>query len=63
MDKQKLEEKKIALVWELNKIQQKISEYWLLDVAYDDWPFKYLKLRKMEIEFDIKKIKKILDNN
>lgn len=49
-----LQEQKQALVAELNKINQKIDDYWLLDIAYDSWPFKDLINQKKEIEYKIR---------
>ena len=61
MTKQELEQQKNMLVWQLNIVQKKIDEYWLLDIAYDSWPFKDLANEKKRIEIKIKKIKKLLD--
>lgn len=63
MDKQKLEEQKNMLVSQLNDIQKKIDDYWLLDIAYDSWPFKDLINERTRIENKIKSIKKLLDSN
>ena len=49
-----LEQKKQSLVAELNKVQQKIDDYWLLDIAYDSWPLKDLMMKKTEIEYKIR---------
>jgi len=56
-----LQEQKQALVAELNKINQKIDDYWLLDIAYDSWPLKDFLIRKREIEFRIKEINKEIE--
>ena len=62
MDKQKLEQEKLMLVWQLNAIQEKIDDYWLLDIAYDSWPFKDLAREKTRLENRIQAIKKLLDS-
>ena len=51
-----LEQKKQSLVAELNKVQQKISDYWLLDIAYDSWPLKDLKMKEKEIKYKIREV-------
>lgn len=51
-----LEQKKQSLVAELNKLQQKIDDYWLLDIAYDNWPLKDLMMKKKEIEYKIREV-------
>lgn len=62
MDKQKLEEEKLMLVWQLNAIQEQIDYYWLEAIASDSWTFKELCTNKMYIENRIKKIKELLDS-
>lgn len=61
MDKQKLIEEKLMLVWQLNAIQEQIDEYWLPMVACDSWPFKELCNKKYYAEKRINEIKKLLD--
>ena len=51
-----LEQKKQSLVSELNKVQQKIDDYWLLDIAYDSGPLKDLMMKKKEIEYIIREV-------
>lgn len=51
-----LEQKKQSLVAELNRVQQKIDDYWLLDIAYDSWPLKDLITKKKEIEYKIREV-------
>lgn len=51
-----LEQKKQGLVAELNRVQQKINDYWLLDIAYDSWPLKDLMMKKKEIEYKIREV-------
>lgn len=51
-----LEQKKQGLVAELNRVQQKINDYWLLDIAYDSWPLKDLITKKKEIEYKIREV-------
>lgn len=56
-----LEQKKQCLVAELNKVQQKIDDYWLLDIAYDSWPLKDLMMKKREIEYKIREVNKEIE--
>lgn len=63
VDKQKLEEHKQALVSELNKVIQKITDYWLLDIAYDGWPFKDLIIKRDAIKREIDLVNKALSDN
>lgn len=63
VDKQKLEQHKQALVSELNKVVQKIDDYWLLDIAYDSWPFKDLIVKRDNIKHEIDVINKALSDN
>jgi len=63
MDKQKLEAHKQALVAELNKVIQKIDDYWLLDIAYDGWPFKDLIIKRDVIKKEIDVVNKALSDN
>ena len=60
VDKQKLEEHKQALVGELNKVNQKIDDYWLLDIAYNNWPFKDLIVKRDNIKNEIDLVNKLL---
>lgn len=60
VDKQKLEAHKQALVSELNKVIQKIDDYWLLDIAYDGWPFKDLIIKRDAIKHEIDLVNKLL---
>lgn len=61
MTKQELEQQKIMLTSQLNDIQKKINDYWLLDIAYDSWPFKDLIRDRDRIVMKIEEIKKLLD--
>lgn len=63
VDKQKLEAHKQALVSELNKVVQKIDDYWLLDIAYDSWPFKDLIIKRDAIKREIDVVNKALSDN
>lgn len=63
VDKQKLEQHKQALVSELNKVTQKIDDYWLLDIAYNNWPFKDLIVKRDNIKHEIDVINKALSDN
>ncbi len=63
VDKQKLEAHKQALVSELNKVTQKIDDYWLLDIAYNNWPFKDLIVKRDNIKHEIDVINKTLSDN
>lgn len=63
VDKQKLEQHKQALVSELNKVIQKIDDYWLLDIAYDSWPFKDLIIKRDAIKHEIDVVNKALYDN
>ena len=63
VDKQKLEQHKQALVSELNKVMQKIDDYWLLDIAYNNWPFKDLIVKRDNIKHEIDVINKALSDN
>lgn len=63
VDKQKLEQHKQALVSELNKVIQKIDDYWLLDIAYDSWPFKDLIIKRDAIKREIDVVNKALSDN
>ncbi len=63
VDKQKLEQHKQALVSELNKVVQKIDDYWLLDIAYDGWPFKDLIIKRDAIKKEIELVNKALSDN
>lgn len=63
VDKQKLEAHKQALVSELNKVVQKMDDYWLLDIAYDGWPFKDLIIKRDAIKREIDVVNKALSDN
>lgn len=63
VDKQKLEQHKQALVSELNKVTQKIDDYWLLEIAYNNWPFKDLIVKRDNIKHEIDVINKALSDN
>lgn len=54
-------EEKMKLVGMYNALQEKIDEYWMVDIAIDSWPFKKLCADKQAIEQKIKDINKLLD--
>lgn len=56
-----LEQEKIALTKQYEKLQEEIDYYWLDKIAQDAWPFKELVRRRDDVKFRIEKIKKILD--
>lgn len=56
-----LEEQKIMLTKELEKIQEKISYYWLDKIAEDAWPFKDLLLKRDSIKYQIEELKKEIE--
>lgn len=59
-DWQTLEEQKMCLVWQYNSIQEKIDDYWLLDISYYSWPLKELIVKRENIKRDIDVINKLL---
>ena len=61
MDKQKLEEKKMDYVCQLNVINEQIEEYWLWCIAWDGGYFKWLCQKKQYVEEQIKFINKQLE--
>lgn len=50
------EQQKLALVGQLNAIQEKIDAYWLDLISYDSSPFKELIEKRKEIEYKIKEL-------
>lgn len=50
------EQQKLALVGQLNAIQEKIDAYWLDLISYDSSPFKELIEKRKEIEHKIKEL-------
>lgn len=60
MDKQKLIDEKIALVWQLNALQEKLNSYPISVIANDNWTFKEEANLKYRIELRIKQINKLL---
>ena len=56
-----LTEEKMKLVGIYNALQEKINEYWIVDIAIDSWPFKKLCADKQAIEQKIKDINKLLN--
>lgn len=60
MDKQKLEEEKMKLVWQLNVLNEQIDSYSIPDIANDSWMFRDIANKKFIIEIRIKEINKLL---
>ncbi len=50
------------MVSELNKVVQKIDDYWLLDIAYDSWPFKDLIIKRDAIKREIDVVNKAIED-
>lgn len=63
MTKQELEEQKIILTKEYEKILEKINMYSIWKIVEDSWPFKDLIRDRDRIILKIEEIKKLLDNN
>lgn len=61
MDKQKLMEEKLVLVWQLNALQEKIDSYWIDIIANNAKLFKEEINQRDRIQRRINEIKKILD--
>lgn len=62
MNKQELEQEKIALTKQYEKLQQEINTYTIGKIAVDWWRLKELSDKKDAVEFRIREIKKILDS-
>lgn len=60
MDKQKLIDEKIALVWQLNALQEKLNSYPISVIVNDNWTFKEEANLRYRIELRIKQINKLL---
>lgn len=58
---QKLEEKKLTLVWIYNALIDKIDSYWLQDLAYSSKPLKEMINKKEMIRWEIDLINKQLE--
>lgn len=63
MELSQLEQKKIALTKELEKVQEEINYYGLDMIAHDAWPFKELIIKRDGIKYEIESIKKLLNSN
>lgn len=61
MELSKLEQEKIALTKQYERLQEEIDYYWLGKIAEDAWPFKDLVRRRDAAKCRIEEIKKILD--
>jgi len=60
-EQQKLEEKKLTLVWIYNALIEKIDAYWLQDLAYSSKPLKEMINKKEMIRWEIDLINKQLE--
>lgn len=58
---QKLEERKLTLVWIYNALIDKIDAYWLQDLAYSSKPLKEMINKKEMIRWEIDLINKQLE--
>lgn len=63
MELSKLEQEKIALTKQYEKILQEINSYTFWKIVSDSGQLKELKDKKDAIEYRIKEIKKALENN
>lgn len=61
MDKQKLIDEKMALVWQLNALQEKLDSYPISVIVNDNWTFKEEVNLRYRIEYRIKEINQQLD--
>lgn len=61
MDKQKLINEKMALVWQLNALQEKMDSYPISVIVNDNWTFKEETNLRYRIEYRIKEINQQLD--
>lgn len=60
---EKLEEQKIMLTKELEKVQEEINYYNLDEIAYWNSDFKELINKRDRIRHKIEEVKKLLDSN
>lgn len=56
MDKQKLEEEKMKMVWQLNVLNEQIDSYNIPDIACDSGMFRDIANRKYAVELRIKEL-------
>ena len=63
MELTELEQQKITLTKQLEKVQEEINYYGLDMIAHDAWPFKELITKIDSIKYQIEEIKKLLNNN
>ncbi len=63
MELTELEQQKISLTKELEKIQQEIDYYNLDEIAHWNSDFKEMINKRDRIRIKIKEIKQLLDNN
>lgn len=61
MDKQKLINEKMALVWQLNALQEKLDSYPISVIVNDNWTFNEEANLKYRIEYRIKEINQQLE--
>jgi len=60
-DKQKLFNEKMALVWQLNALQEKLDNYPISVIVNDNWTFKDEANLRYRIELRIKEINQQLE--
>jgi hypothetical protein len=60
-DKQKLINEKMALVWQLNALQEKLDSYPISVIVNDNWTFKDEANLRYRIELRIKEINQQLE--
>lgn len=63
MELTELEQQKITLTKQLEKVQEEINYYGLDMIAHDAWPFKELITKRDSLRYQIEDIKKLLNNN
>lgn len=56
-----LEQQKIILTKQLEKVQEQINYYWLDKIAEDAWPLKELIIKRDSIKYQIEEIKKEIE--
>lgn len=61
MDKQNLINEKMALVWQLNALQEKLDSYPISVIVNDNWTFREEANLKYRIEYKIKEINQQLE--
>lgn len=61
MELTQLEQQKIALTKQLEKVQEEINYYGLDMIATDAWPFKELILKRDSIKYQIEGVKREIE--